>query len=147
MLRRPPRSTRTDTLFPYTTLFRSKAADKADDVRAIESKLRSQTGVGRDGSAEHVHVHAIWGYDDLVLRHAPGEQILLHTSANDRNCVGRAHGVTFQQASQAIATGTYRPGSLADRGILPTRANFVQESHILTPSYPTPRQRMQTGPQ
>src|SRR3546814_14246483 len=24
MLRRPPRSTRTDTLFPYTTLFRSK---------------------------------------------------------------------------------------------------------------------------
>src|SRR3546814_5508121 len=25
MLRRPPRSTRTDTLFPYTTLFRSKA--------------------------------------------------------------------------------------------------------------------------
>src|SRR3546814_714270 len=26
MLRRPPRSTRTDTLFPYTTLFRSKAA-------------------------------------------------------------------------------------------------------------------------
>src|SRR3546814_1642771 len=26
MLRRPPRSTRTDTLFPYTTLFRSEAA-------------------------------------------------------------------------------------------------------------------------
>src|SRR3546814_15984455 len=25
MTRRPPRSTRTDTLFPYTTLFRSKA--------------------------------------------------------------------------------------------------------------------------
>src|SRR3546814_466009 len=27
MIRRPPRSTRTDTLFPYTTLFRSTAAD------------------------------------------------------------------------------------------------------------------------
>src|SRR3546814_3247677 len=26
MIRRPPRSTRTDTLFPYSTLFRSKAA-------------------------------------------------------------------------------------------------------------------------
>src|SRR3546814_2467426 len=25
MIRRPPRSTRTDTLFPYTTLFRSQA--------------------------------------------------------------------------------------------------------------------------
>src|SRR3546814_8260555 len=26
MIRRPPRSTRTDTLFPYTTLFRSQGA-------------------------------------------------------------------------------------------------------------------------
>src|SRR3546814_10624083 len=29
MIRRPPRSTRTDTLFPYTTLFRSPAAKYA----------------------------------------------------------------------------------------------------------------------
>src|SRR3546814_3548609 len=28
MIRRPPRSTRTDTLFPYTTLFRSKATEE-----------------------------------------------------------------------------------------------------------------------
>src|SRR3546814_2198565 len=28
MIRRPPRSTRTDTLFPYTTLFRSHAKQK-----------------------------------------------------------------------------------------------------------------------
>src|SRR3546814_2456092 len=27
MIRRPPRSTRTDTLFPYTTLFRSQEID------------------------------------------------------------------------------------------------------------------------
>src|SRR3546814_5844698 len=27
MIRRPPRSTRTDTLFPYTTLFRSRHTD------------------------------------------------------------------------------------------------------------------------
>src|SRR3546814_9115926 len=31
MLRRPPRSTRTDTLFPYTTLFRSKT-DRVDRI-------------------------------------------------------------------------------------------------------------------
>src|SRR3546814_16384149 len=29
MIRRPPRSTRTDTLFPYTTLFRSNAGFEA----------------------------------------------------------------------------------------------------------------------
>src|SRR3546814_8101815 len=28
MIRRPPRSTRTDTLFPYTTLFRSPSGSK-----------------------------------------------------------------------------------------------------------------------
>src|SRR3546814_7220298 len=34
MIRRPPRSTRTDTLFPYTTLFRSKRADARIDAFA-----------------------------------------------------------------------------------------------------------------
>src|SRR3546814_8103335 len=33
MIRRPPRSTRTDTLFPYTTLFRSAFLLLASDVR------------------------------------------------------------------------------------------------------------------
>src|SRR3546814_8744690 len=33
MIRRPPRSTRTDTLFPYTTLFRSDVLTKDDRVR------------------------------------------------------------------------------------------------------------------
>src|SRR3546814_7579183 len=33
MIRRPPRSTRTDTLFPYTTLFRSGAGDCAHALR------------------------------------------------------------------------------------------------------------------
>src|SRR3546814_16720819 len=32
MIPRPPRSTRTDTLFPYTTLFRSDAAQPARPV-------------------------------------------------------------------------------------------------------------------
>src|SRR3546814_9559469 len=30
MLRRPPRSTRTDTLFPYTTLFRSSGSERVE---------------------------------------------------------------------------------------------------------------------
>src|SRR3546814_9701993 len=32
MIRRPPRSTRTDTLFPYTTLFRSVASSTSNTV-------------------------------------------------------------------------------------------------------------------
>src|SRR3546814_3671327 len=36
MRRRPPRSTRTDTLFPYTTLFRSDEPDDSSHVSALE---------------------------------------------------------------------------------------------------------------
>src|SRR3546814_6049462 len=35
MIRRPPRSTRTDTLFPYTTLFRSLAAELPGAARIV----------------------------------------------------------------------------------------------------------------
>src|SRR3546814_11272008 len=34
MIRRPPRSTRTDTLFPYTTLFRSRVSRFREALRA-----------------------------------------------------------------------------------------------------------------
>src|SRR3546814_15552427 len=37
MIRRPPRSTRTDTLFPYTTLFRSR--NLADAARRAGTSL------------------------------------------------------------------------------------------------------------
>src|SRR3546814_11868545 len=36
MIRRPPRSTRTDTLFPYTTLFRSGQIASAEVVRIVD---------------------------------------------------------------------------------------------------------------
>src|SRR3546814_19527042 len=40
MIRRPPRSTRTDTLFPYTTLFRSKRARPVNaDARCIAAQV------------------------------------------------------------------------------------------------------------
>src|SRR3546814_19993156 len=40
MIRRPPRSTRTDTLFPYTTLFRSEAASEAKAGRPRSDPVR-----------------------------------------------------------------------------------------------------------
>src|SRR3546814_7378664 len=44
MIRRPPRSTRTDTLFPYTTLFRSHASLRDSRARRTEG---AQTGCFR----------------------------------------------------------------------------------------------------
>src|SRR3546814_11621706 len=39
MIRRPPRSTRTDTLFPYTTLFRSRTPHRQATHRSIPGRL------------------------------------------------------------------------------------------------------------
>src|SRR3546814_11172429 len=44
MIRRPPRSTRTDTLFPYTTLFRSPA-ESTDGAVTINFDLGSEDSV------------------------------------------------------------------------------------------------------
>src|SRR3546814_11011366 len=62
MIRRPPRSTRPDTLFPYTTLFRSTAFD-ASTVRPHAGWIISLLDVTKEHSelelirqrAEHLH--------------------------------------------------------------------------------------------
>src|SRR3546814_2155845 len=55
MIRRPPRSTRTDTLFPYTTLFRSfrelqYAAGRSDIIGMVDD-MRRAFGVRGDRGA------------------------------------------------------------------------------------------------
>src|SRR3546814_16506180 len=49
MIRRPPRSTRTDTLFPYTTLFRSGCYDLLHDRLLLVE--RSRTKMGAEGES------------------------------------------------------------------------------------------------
>src|SRR3546814_20844400 len=44
MIRRPPRSTRTDTLFPYTTLFRSPPAAPRRMARGNAARYRLPAG-------------------------------------------------------------------------------------------------------
>src|SRR3546814_15926459 len=61
MLRRPPRSTRTDTLFPYTTLFRSNLA--------LLRRARAEAGAAGADLVVATEM-AITGYptEDLVLK-------------------------------------------------------------------------------
>src|SRR3546814_3680264 len=57
MIRRPPRSTRTDTLFPYTTLFRSVVRALADYVLVMRDGKVVEQGTADaifdDRSEEH----------------------------------------------------------------------------------------------
>src|SRR3546814_7810931 len=59
MIRRPPRSTRTDTLFPYTTLFRSLG--KAYWQRLLASMIEAGTDYGRStvGAGQRTNVEYV----------------------------------------------------------------------------------------
>src|SRR3546814_2589868 len=48
MIRRPPRSTRTDTLLPYTTLFRSGCPPQKEESSIDMQTITVTGGVGRD---------------------------------------------------------------------------------------------------
>src|SRR3546814_11600977 len=107
MIRRPPRSTRTDTLFPYTTLFRSwrrvvRAVDRADrrqhaaslflhryhgvrtgvggaaDADRRPHRLRREPAGGRGGHADAEQAGALPAVPDLRRR----------TARRDRKSVG-----------------------------------------------------------
>src|SRR3546814_21194817 len=77
MIRRPPRSTRTDTLVPYTTLFRSlqlspTASRQAPSARsacswcALRGGVEFFVGAAQQG-AQFVEAHAALAHRDLNI--------------------------------------------------------------------------------
>src|SRR3546814_16841543 len=63
MVRLPPRSTRTDTLFPSTTLFRSRARDREQDG---EHARRETHGLQDDAGIE-IHVGIQLALDEIIV--------------------------------------------------------------------------------
>src|SRR3546814_13764070 len=68
MIRRPPRSTRTDTLFPYTTLFRSWLRE--GPALAAEDRLRDGLAQSRRQDAESGGAALGPHRSDLLVHHA-----------------------------------------------------------------------------
>src|SRR3546814_2235740 len=73
MIRRPPKSTRTDTLFPYTTLFRSQDVDvrivgipmvDRDPIEASSEIARHVLHQVAGKTAQIVHRTSVFGTDD-----------------------------------------------------------------------------------
>src|SRR3546814_12806021 len=62
MLRLPPRSTRTVTLFPYTTLFRS------EEGLAFSASQHDATLVNRPGISEDELAAIVGEHDGLIVR-------------------------------------------------------------------------------
>src|SRR3546814_12617726 len=97
MIRRPPRSTRTDTLFPYTTLFRSSPTERLGqrrpcgppltfDEKTIALQLRQHRLGARD--LEGAGLLDVEGFHHAVVHH--------HGEALRAGAEADAGGVEFQ---------------------------------------------------
>src|SRR3546814_7738458 len=98
MIRRPPRSTRTDTLFPYTTLFRSRGGNRrlvrellhlGQDLIAVGvAQLVDDLAVGEENDA----VGPGCG-DRVVGDHDDGLPVLVDAAAEQLQHLGARAGV------------------------------------------------------
>src|SRR3546814_10954304 len=71
MIRRPPRSTRTDTLFPYTTLFRSAEA-------AVRARVAAKTTASAAIAERHGGIAVAVDLAAIILRalRLVGQQVI-----------------------------------------------------------------------
>src|SRR3546814_435194 len=121
MIRRPPRSTRTDTLFPYTTLFRSLDVDlrrflpliDRGRVRIFERQilhiLRNQAdrrtrvlAIGLQGGVVEVGARFV-GHDDQAFTEKDGNNSHPRTVSEPRRTVAAALSSARRQAQWADA--------------------------------------------
>src|SRR3546814_5725619 len=85
MIRRPPRSTRTDTLFPYTTLFRSAEGDEGGDQGTVADA--EGAGIG-----DVIAGPGTFQQPEAVIRRGDTEGAGIHR--HRRREIGRAHVCT-----------------------------------------------------
>src|SRR3546814_17254395 len=112
MIRRPPRSTRTDTLFPYTTLFRSYIdllfqyvdwGDRVISLRGIGEKHTPKEGLFREPVwitpawqapantiAKHAARWAQWHAACFMVPAVMRPDAAMHSDAGEEHEIGRA---------------------------------------------------------
>src|SRR3546814_13262467 len=103
MIRRPPRPTRTDTLFPYTTLFRSCGLQHVLEMREIRVLSQRRVGAryGRQCLTEEIAMgrsgvaHELSGQDQGVLGKPRNQSGLLFSSDQmlQGSCISFSHKI------------------------------------------------------
>src|SRR3546814_13335768 len=100
MIRRPPRSTRTDTLFPYTTLFRSDSR-QGTELAGLPVADRDRTGL-----VEQQHVDVARRLDRAAR---PGEHVEADEAVHPRDAdprQQRGDGLRQEGAEQRGEAGS-----------------------------------------
>src|SRR3546814_9235844 len=124
MLRRQPRSTRTDTLFPYTTLFRSLPGQHACD-RGLE--LRALAYEGAAHVARHRAVRVLHAAQAGEPAHPPAAELVAFEVLDEVGQHERAAGVVEELDLGHEAAGDRQRG---DRAIPRIAASGVQRMRV-----------------
>src|SRR3546814_21012915 len=93
MIRRPPRSTRTDTLFPYTTLFRSVSAldgGRLEDWPTFFTPECRYEIIPKENADANLPAPVIYCNNQKMLR----DRVVSLRHANIYETIGRAHVIT-----------------------------------------------------
>src|SRR3546814_9936489 len=117
MIRRPPRSTRTDTLFPYTTLFRSHGGRRrADLVGGAAGEVVPEGHVGGVVLPAHVLPDRVAGTDRLQGDEHPCAVDVGEPVAVGVELLEAVQGPVPLQGGAAVrGRGPGRGGQLGDR--------------------------------
>src|SRR3546814_9706546 len=121
MIRRPPRSTRTDTLFPYTTLFRSsKPGSPGDPI----GRYRRTT------SSEEIMVRAA----SPVSPHRPSGQAAPQPGRGDASKFGVGRSEEHTSELQSLMRNSYAVFCLKKKNIKRiNNTTQLRKTHATTP--------------
>src|SRR3546814_5305392 len=97
MIRRPPRSTRTDTRFPYSTLFRSRAA--AHPAAGVRARSAQPQTAKRHPIARHPQHRP--RAPQLVERHAAVEDVAADQPETGFEIIGRQREMADHRLPEA----------------------------------------------
>src|SRR3546814_21122877 len=123
MIRRPPRSTRTDTLFPYTTLFRS---EDGLVINSVFQRMRAERlRVANELRAQGAEI------SETIRSNADRQQVILRAEAESD--AQRLRGEGDAKAAEIYAKAYSRAADLDGfyRNTEANRHSFSTGNHVL----------------
>src|SRR3546814_5544009 len=120
MIRRPPRSTRTDTLFPYTTLFRSGWIRDVLDHAWFDARVADQAQRGARGAAGGVVVDGGVGHRHGLSPLVVGSRTIV-SDGTAANANRRGRDCRFPTAALVVQWNPGNPVEDDDEHSIPLR--------------------------
>src|SRR3546814_8142926 len=113
MIRRPPRSTRTDTLFPYTTLFRSRAGRLPIHPLTLRRNDRAfQTILTAVPLSSGARLSSFWRAEGIS---SPGDTLVFHRGQIGLDTLLAEGRSLFEQTIRRVVLGEGRIGLAPSR--------------------------------